>query len=151
MKQKKKKTAIIIIITLLILSPILLNVAVMIANNFIAISVRNELRNLPLPEDTEIVSSYSVAGKVVGNGNGMQYFGAILLESELTLEELSEHYLNISTNYWVREQVGREITVLDHRSHQFNIKDEVLVNHYILHTLSGGTSEFLREFDLRGR
>jgi uncharacterized membrane protein len=31
-----------------------------------------------------------------------------------------------------------------------NIKDEVLVNHYIVHTSDGGTNEFLREFDLRG-
>ena len=61
-------------------------------NNAIALGIEGELKSIPLPRDTEVVESTSVASKLTGNGNGMQYFGAVLLKSDLTLEELYDHY-----------------------------------------------------------
>ena len=97
-----------------------------------------------------MVSSYSVAGKVVGNGNGMQYFGAILIESELTLEELSDYYSEVNLRYRVQKQDEKAIKVLDHGSHAFKVKESTLVNHYIVYTLDDAKNTFLREFDIRG-
>ena len=35
-----------------------------------------------------LIESLSEAGRLTGNGNGLQYFGAVLIRSELSLEEL---------------------------------------------------------------
>ena len=80
------------LLTLLILLPILLYTGVVITNNCIANSVEKDLRAIELPENTRLVESVSIAGKMFGNGNGMQYIGVILVESKLSLEELEEHY-----------------------------------------------------------
>lgn len=71
---------------------ILLYIGIVIINNCIADSIEKDLRAIPLPENTKLVDSISIAGKLSGNGNGMQYFGAILVSSDLSEEELSDYY-----------------------------------------------------------
>ena len=63
-------------------------------NNHTAYKVEKALCEIPLPEETELIESLSQAGKLTGNGNGMQYFGAILIRSELSLEELETYVAN---------------------------------------------------------
>ncbi len=92
--------AIILIITFIIGSFVFFEMIGRVANNDIANEVENTLRETPLPEETELLDSVSMAGKLVGNGNGMQYFGAILLESELSLEELNDYYSEYRQNEW---------------------------------------------------
>ena len=70
----------------------LLVVGIPLANNHYAEQVEKELRETPLPEKTEIIDSVSQTGKLVGNGNGMQYFGAILLKSKVSLNNLEDYY-----------------------------------------------------------
>lgn len=64
------------------------SLSIPLINNLIAYKVENALCEIPLPEKTELIESLSQAGNLTGNGNGMQYFGAILIRSELSLEEL---------------------------------------------------------------
>lgn len=68
------------------------SIGIPMINNAIALSIEGDLKQLPLPQDTVVIESTSAAGKLTGNGNGMQYFGAVLLKSDLTLEELYDHY-----------------------------------------------------------
>ena len=49
-----------------------------IVNDYCAYMVEKELCATPLPENTQLIDSVSKAGKLTGNGNGMQYLGAIL-------------------------------------------------------------------------
>lgn len=91
-RMKIVKTVFRCLLTVLILLPILLYTGVVIANNCIADSVEKDLRAIELPENTRLVESVSIAGKMFGNGNGMQYIGVILVESKLSLEELEEYY-----------------------------------------------------------
>ena len=63
-------------------------ISIPLINNHTAYKVEKELCETPLPEKTELIESISRAGKLTGNGNGMQYFGAILIRSDLSLEEL---------------------------------------------------------------
>lgn len=51
--------------------------------------MEDQLVGLPRPPGTELIASYSQAGKLVGNGNGMRYLGAILITSDLTLTALT--------------------------------------------------------------
>ena len=63
-----------------------------IANDRIAQSMESALCAAPLPLQTKLVDSKSHAGRIAGNGNGMQYFAAILISSELSKEEVQLHY-----------------------------------------------------------
>ena len=85
--------------------------------------MEKELCETPLPEKTELIESISRAGKLTGNGNGMQYFGAILIRSDLSLEELDAYYSGYRSNEWeclVETQEGQSIEVIDHETLQFS-------------------------------
>ena len=70
---------------------------IVIANNRIARGLERALLDAPLPPQTEILDSLWVAGKMEGNGNGMQYFGELLVRSELDEEALKAHYSVLET------------------------------------------------------
>ena len=109
---------------------------------------------LSLPDKTEIVDALSSAGKLIGNGNGMQFFGAILIKSELTLEELNNFYSKYRENEWsyiVEKQVSNNIAFIEHRDLKFKALkvDEQLINYYIVYTW--GSSDYpLSDLDIRG-
>lgn len=84
-----KASRVIIILTLILLIP---NMCIMLTNDIIANKPEKELLAFALPEKTELVESNSVAGKLYGNGNGMQYIGQLLVTTELTEEELRAYY-----------------------------------------------------------
>ena len=52
----------------------------------------------------------------------MQYFGAILIKSELSLKELDDYYSDHRSNEWeylVEIQGGQSIDVIDHETLNF--------------------------------
>jgi hypothetical protein len=57
-----------------------------IANNIIIKKYTNELKNFKLNATYEILEKDDICGKLVGNGNGMQYFSALLIRSEENLK-----------------------------------------------------------------
>ena len=63
-----------------------------VVNDQIAEGLEDKLLNCPLPPNSEMIESVSIAGKKQGNGNGMQYFGIILIRSEMNKDELSQWY-----------------------------------------------------------
>lgn len=65
-------------------------------NNRIAQGLEERLLEFPLPPETELLDSKAIAGKLSGNGNGMQYRGMLLLSSYLSEEELFAHYSELS-------------------------------------------------------
>ena len=81
-----------VILCAVILVPVLFNAVIMLVNDGIAHSMEKEILACPLPENTELLDSISIAAKVEGNGNGMQYNSGILVRSELDEEELANHY-----------------------------------------------------------
>ena len=126
-------------------------ISISFINNNIAYKVEKELCETPLPEKTELIESISRAGKLTGNGNGMQYFGAILIRSDLSLEELDAYYSDYRSNEWeylVETQEGQHIEVIDHGTLQFTeeIKDS---GYYIVYSWGSGNSP-LEELDIRG-
>ena len=126
-------------------------ISVPLINNYTAYKVEKALCEIPLPEETELIESLSQAGKLTGNGNGMQYFGAILIRSELSLEELETYYSDYRSNEWeylVEIQEGQSIEVIEHKSLQFSeeIEDS---GYYIVYSWGNGDS-LLQELDMRG-
>ena len=126
-------------------------ISIPLINNHTAYKVEKTLCEIPLPEETELIESLSQAGKLTGNGNGMQYFGAILIKSELSLEELETYYSDYRSNEWeylVEIQEGQSIKVIEHKALQFSeeIKDS---GYYIVYSWGSGDS-LLQELDMRG-
>lgn len=124
-------------------------ISIPLINNHIAYKVEKALCEIPLPEETELIESLSQAGKLTGNGNGMQYFGAILIRSELSLEELDAYYSDYRSNEWeylVETQEGQPIEVIDHGTLQFSeeINDS---GYYIVYSWGSGNS-LLEELDM---
>ena len=145
--MKKAKIAGICLIVLILAA----FVSVPVYSNYCAYNVEKTLCETPLPEQTELIEAISQTGKLTGNGNGMQYFGAILIKSELSLEELDAYYSDYRSNEWeylVEVQEGQYVEMIEHGGLQFSeeIKDN---SYYIVYSWGSGNS-LLRELDIRG-
>lgn len=153
-KQKNKvRYWIRVIMVFIAVLLLLFSVVIPIVNNAIALGVENKLKKLPLPPDTERIESISKAGKMVGNGNGMQYFGAILIKSDLSAEELEDHYKDYRKGLFdcrIETQAEADIRAVDGEL-SFRHKDYV-EGYYIVYTW-GNSPAWLRDIldtDLRG-
>lgn len=83
--------------------------------------------------------------------NGMQYFGAILIQSELSLKELDDYYSDHRSNEWeylVEIQEGQSIDVIDHETLNFG-KEINDAGYYIVYSWESENS-LLKELDIRG-
>ena len=119
-------------------------ISISFINNNIAYKVEKELCETPLPEKTELI-------ELTGNGNGMQYFGAILIQSELSLKELDDYYSDHRSNEWeylVEIQEGQSIDVIDHETLNFG-KEINDAGYYIVYSWESENS-LLKELDIRG-
>ena len=106
-----------------------------------------------MPNNTKIIDSISISGKLSGNGNGMQYFGAILIETELSETEIDEYYKKYRNNQWsflVSKQKSSQIDVIDIGKYEFKkFNNENKEKSYIIYSW-GSSNNFLLDFDLRG-
>ena len=124
-------------------------VSVPLVNDFSAKNVENSLVEIALPENTQMVESVSKAGKLVGNGNGMQYFGAMLIKSEQTLEELAAYYADVNAEIVVRVQTAQAIECLEHAQLSFATQITDAENYYIVYLFGEGLAPF-SQLDIRG-
>lgn len=124
-----------------------------ISNDHTASSTLKRIKEIPLPEETVLVDEISVAGKLVGNGNGVQYFGAIWIKSDLPLWKLEDYYSKFRKSefdFIVEEQANQEINVIEHGEYKFN-SEKIDGRHYIVYSWgSSNDSLGFGYFDLRG-
>ena len=158
MKKKRFFIIVSVVAFLIALSPIAVYLGIVFVNNGIANHVEKELKNYPLPEDTIFFGSISLAGKLVGNGNGMQYMGSILVISDLTEEELYDFYSEAFHYIEVRKQETQKIDFLNSSEYSFELfGDPEHHDHYSITCWGSpgdlGMGEFvttLLDMDLRG-
>lgn len=124
-------------------------VSIPLVNNLQAKNVEKQLLELSLPDHTSMVESLSATGKLVGNGNGMQYFGAILIKSELTLDELSAYYSQKLPNAVIIEQKAQRIECVEHQALSFDTTLTGEENYYIVYLFGNSISPF-SDLDIRG-
>lgn len=148
--KKTAKIAAVVIIIVLIAG----NIAVTIVNNNAAKDVENRLRDLQLPKNAELVDSVSKAGKVTNHANGMQYYGAILIKSDLTLNELRDFYGK-------KSKYEGDCIILKHGEHEldfarskaklgFGDYDKKNKGYYIVYSWGEGPGIW-ENLDLRGK
>ena len=113
--------------------------------------VEKELCATPLQENTQLIDSVSKAGKLTGNGNGMQYLGAILIQSELTMEQLDSYYSHYRENEWeylVTVQTGCDLSFIE--LDQLRFLQEVTADGYYIVYSWGKGIELYEMLDMRG-
>lgn len=100
------------IVVALVLALALAYTGIVLANNRIAGELESRLKGFPLPPGATLLDSLSIAGKTQGNGNGMQYYGAILIDSGLSEGVLRTHYSLLDTkkdDLVIARQTGPEL------------------------------------------
>lgn len=149
---KKRKVGRIVLAVFLMLI-VLTCATIPIANNLIAYGIKKDLERCPLPEGAEFCAAISAAGKLNGNGNGMQYLGAILLQSDLNLQEIINHYSKFRTDDWdylVQEQKGNKVDIVEHKDISFNSPIDENDSYYVVYTWGTTACDFLIFADIRG-
>ncbi len=144
-----KKT--IILIGALCFALLALIAAIPAVNDRAAAETAERILEIQLPEATEYLESFSKAGKLTGNGNGMQYLGGILIHSRLTLEELRAYYAPWAQSGWdcvVERQTGQELPFVEHGAVSLHTRIDG-DGYFIVYSWGRGPSLF-QELDLRG-
>jgi hypothetical protein len=77
--RRRRVWSMVLVVTAAVL--IAVPVSIPIVNDVAASDVERRLLDLPVPEGAERIDSMAQAGRIVGNGNGMQYVGALLIRS----------------------------------------------------------------------
>ena len=143
---------VLIVIALAVFGVVLLfMMTVPIMNDNFAKKTASDILSVPLPEKTTYIESISLAGKLTGNGNGMQYFGAILVQSELALNTLQAYYSNFADNEWtyiVEPQLDNKIKVIEHGNLYFD--SDINGDGYFIVYSWGNTDSIIADFDIRG-
>ena len=122
-----------------------------VVNDHASKKTADGLARLPLPAHTELVETVHRSGKLSGNGNGMQYFGAILIKSGLSLEELREYYSDFAEHEWecvVEKQTDGNIRAVEHGKLIF-MTDIEGDDYYIVYSW-GSNHTIFHELDLSG-
>ncbi|MCR5167971.1 MAG: hypothetical protein K6C13_12290 [Oscillospiraceae bacterium] len=149
--KKAKKIVFILFLCILVSFPLM----IFVINNSIAVHTMNDVRRVPLPEKTEFIEKISTAGKFTGNGNGMQYLGAILIKSELSEEKLKNHYSSYSENdriYTVESQNDKRIKQAENYTLSFKT-DMNGDNYFIVYSYGSSGNDLadsILDLDIRG-
>ena len=131
---------------------VLFVISIPIVNDLTAAQIKDRLEQLPLPENSQRIDALSCAGKMVGSGNGMQYLGAILVQSDLSLQELENHYAQYRANRWdciIAEYHGGDFDFIDTGRLSFSTKLDPTENYYVVYSWGNGL-DFFVDWDLRG-
>lgn len=127
-------------------------ISIPLVNDAYARGVESALRALPVPPGTVVEDSSSAAAKLVGNGNGMQYLGALRVSSTRSEQQLQDFYDEqepvsrsrvsvIPAGGEVAEELARARGVFTHPA-----SDGL----YIVYVWGDGPDWFFQTADLRG-
>lgn len=141
----KKLTLIIGIAAFLLLAFL---VSIPIVNDRAAKRTAESIKDIELPEHTEYVETFSEAGKLVGNGNGMQYLGGILIKSDLLLADLQAYYGQKDGSCIVEAQSGKKIRFIEHG--EVTLSADIAGDTYFIVYAWGSNDSFFGELDIRG-
>lgn len=61
-------------------------------NDSVLNSFAQQLYNCSLPDATVIVEKHKICGKLIGNGDGMDFLACILIKSDKTADELEAYF-----------------------------------------------------------
>ncbi|WP_251667173.1 hypothetical protein [Paenibacillus camelliae] len=159
--MKKIKIVLLIIVLLIPLSIASLFVVFPILNNISLSKFEKQFERYPLPEETSLIEVKSVVGKLNGNGNSIDFFVGLLIQSELSKDELTHYYehaqyagakvekRNVLIEVLTVEDRVLHSKYLEHRQLKFNKLENIndFSNYYFVTIYDGGYPAL---FDIRG-
>lgn len=124
-----------------------------IGNNVILNKHTNELKNFKLNAPYEILAKDDECGKLVGNGNGMQYFSALLIYSDKNLNWENSDWEGVFL-IKVNDISFDDFNGFDYSDYCKNIKKKIkkldsTVNYYVLYSFYNAPSGSIWNADLR--
>ena len=147
------KRSLVSVALLLLLSSLAVYIGITIGNDCLAKRVEKDLKAYPLPSQTTLVESVCAAGKLTGNGNGMQYMGALLI----TAEDILKHYQTTFAYVDLQRQTSPTIASLHRGAVRFRKTDFTDGQPYYAVICWGSQDDYVGEFiggllngDLRG-
>lgn len=149
--MKRVKKILGVVIGSFIIAILCFIISIPIVNDSVANKTAISVKNIELPGNTEYIETFSKAGKLVGNGNGMQYLGGILIKSDLSLEELQSYYSQYAQNEWecnVKKQTDKSIQIVEHGT--LSLKDAMHDGNYYIVYSWGDYYSIFSELDIRG-
>ncbi len=128
---------------------VLVTVSVPLINNLLAKEIAGDVREIKLPTGAVYVESFAQAGKLVGNGNGLQYVGGILIKSDLSKEDLQAYYEQKGLECTIEQQSDRSID-FDHGS--ILLRNDISDgNYYVVYTWGNRYyNSIISDLDIRG-
>lgn len=159
--MKKIKIVLLIIVLHIPLSIASLFVVFPILNNISLSKFEKQFERYPLPEETSLIEVKSVVGKLNGNGNSIDFFVGLLIQSELSKDELTHYYehaqyagakvekRNVLIEVLTVEDRVLHSKYLEHRQLKFNKLENIndFSNYYFVTIYDGG---YPAQFDIRG-
>ncbi len=134
----------------------LVGVLVPLHNSYVANQIENDLLETPLPENTVFIESINATGKLTGSGSNINFFGGMLIKSELTEDELNEYYSEIRedrNDYLIESQDTAEISVIENGDYSFERLENVsdFDNYYLVYSWGSDESvlQNFNKFDFR--
>ena len=117
-------------------------------NDFRANKLVHKLMEYPWPPDSKVVEMHAYAGNFAGTGDGIEYFGALLVKSDLDIDEMTKHYAAY-TDIIVKKQDGQQIKAVSGKNYNFrtNVSNG---NYYIVYTFGYNKNPIFNFFDFRG-
>lgn len=142
-----RKHPVLWVVSVVVLAPVLLLVGVHVANNIAAKSIESRLVSIGVPPETELIDSAWAVSRFAGAGNGTEYAGSLLLESDLSAADLEAFYESQSPHAQVVMAWGEDMA-----SHfQFNMNyDLEKPGLYMVFETGHPTSSLLSSADIRG-
>ncbi len=144
MRTKKKKPFLPVVITVCFYAVVVFTIPAV--NDIRANRIVHELTEYHTPPNSKVVEMCAYSGKLIGNGDGMDYFGAILIKCDAEFDEVKQNYAN--SGFSVEKQESRLIEQLDKKTYfKTNITGG---NYYIVYKLKWAENPLFWVFDLRG-
>lgn len=125
-------------------------------NSYLANKVETDLLETPLPEDTVFIESINASGKLVSSDSNINYFGGMLIKSDLSEAELNEYYSEMRedrNDYLIENQNCAEISVIDNGDYSFEHLENVsdFDKYYLVYSWGSDESvlQSFNKFDFR--
>lgn len=153
--KKSRSIVVFIVICIGLIALFVVNIFIPpLMNDFAAKQDMNRIKNLPIPEQTEISETFYLAGNLNGNGNKMQYYGAILLHSDLSIEDIEEHYSAYRKGKYDLLVQKQESQNLGEIERNFGFDDTIDADvsdgkYYLVYTWGDGIAPFCWGIDIR--
>ena len=131
-------------------------VLVPLHNSYIANEIEDSLLETPLPKNTQFIESINASGKLVGSDSKINFFGGILIKSELSEDELNEYYSKMRehhNDFLIESQDTAEISVIENGNYTFEHLENVsdFDNYYLVYSWGKDESvlQNFNRFDFR--